>query len=133
MIEREMPKDIRKYEAKFFGPFTLREAICLAIAGICSLTLYNTIGKMIIPNIRGYICFGAAIPPIAFGWLEPYGMTLEKYLNVILRTMVLAPKKRKYKTQNMYDIKNPTKINSKKKKKKKIKHISGKPEFVAYK
>lgn len=33
----QIPKDIRSYEPKFLGPFTVREGVCIAIAGAIML------------------------------------------------------------------------------------------------
>lgn len=34
MLEAQIPKDIRKYESKLIGPFTLRQTITFVIAGV---------------------------------------------------------------------------------------------------
>ncbi len=132
MIEREIPKDIRKYEAKFAGPFTFRQTVCVVIGGTFSLITYNTFGKLFVPNVRGYLCFIVAAPALLVGWYKPYGMPLEKYLFTIIKTLVLAPTKRVYKTENIYDIKTPEEVAKNKKKRKKA-TPSKKKEFKAYK
>jgi len=141
MIEREIPKDIRKYESKFVGPFTLRQTICVVIAAVCSLLTYNTVGKLFIQDVRAFLCFVSAVPGVAFGWIKPYGMSLENFLQVVIITMFLAPTKRVYKTINLHDIKTSAENNAEKKEKQRRekavanykKHAIKNSEFRPYK
>ena len=41
MIEVKIPKEITQYEAKFVGPFTLRQTICIGICLPACITIYN--------------------------------------------------------------------------------------------
>lgn len=141
MIEIEIPKDIRKYESKFIGPFTLRQTICVGIAAACSITIYNTVGKLLIQDMRAPLCFIAAAPALLAGWYKPYGLPLEKFLKVIIVTMILAPTKRLYKTANIYDCltQDEKALMNKETKRRKAaalkyrKKMGLKPEFRAYK
>jgi hypothetical protein len=102
MIEAQIPKDIRKYESKLVGPFTLRQLICFIIACVLALLAFRILKPLIGSSNASTICLIIGIPPIAFGWVKPYGMTLEKFLQSALIGNVLAPKKRKYKTRNTF-------------------------------
>ena len=102
MIEAQIPKDIRKYESKLVGPFTLRQLICFLIGCGCAFFGYKIIGPIFGSDNSVTVAFFLAIPAIAFGWVKPYGMTLEKFLQTALISNFIAPKHRKYKIKNGY-------------------------------
>ena len=102
MIEAQIPKDIRKYESKLVGPFTLRQLICFLIGCGCAFLGYKIIGPIFGSDNSVTVAFFLAIPAIAFGWVKPYGMTLEKFLQTALISNFIAPKHRKYKIKNAY-------------------------------
>ena len=102
MIEAQIPKDIRKYESKLVGPFTLRQLICFLIGCACAFVGYKVIGPLVGQDSSITIAFFLAIPGVAFGWIKPYGMALEKFLQTALISNFIAPKHRKYKIKNGY-------------------------------
>lgn len=82
-IEIPIPKDIRDYEPKLVGPFTVRKLGCTVIAGICSYVIY--LFQQIILGIEhpeAVPCIIAAIPAASFIF-EPYGLKMENYLKAI--------------------------------------------------
>jgi len=99
MIEREIPKDISKFETKLVGPFTSRQTGCIvASAGVCFI-MYNTLSALQLDaTLVIFICFLCCTPFVAMGWKKPYGMTFEKFAMHYVTYFVLAPSKRKYKT-----------------------------------
>lgn len=106
MVEVQIPKDIRRYKTKVVGPFTMRTLICFIIACICA---YG--GWLIAKNLLGVesisdavpVCMTLMAPAIIFGWISPYGMTMEVFLASTVISMFLAPKHRKYKIDNTYE------------------------------
>lgn len=105
MIEIEIPQDITKYESKLIGPFTTRQLICLVgLVGGCVASykaITSILGnesplKMIIPMI-------VAVPFALIGWYKPYGMYFEKFIKSIFIFTFVAPTKRLYKIENVYD------------------------------
>ena len=97
MIETKMPKDIRAYKTKLIGPFTGRQAICVVIAGIVFIIFYACIAQPLnLPKeYLFYIGLPIVIPILAFGWYEPNGMKLEKYLQKVVIRSFSVPIKRK--------------------------------------
>ena len=104
MIEIQIPKDIRKYEAKLIGPFTLRQLICFVIACVVGYVVYDVMNKLKLQEHAMPICMICVAPVLAFGWVKPYGMPLEKFLQTALISTLLAPTERKYKTKNNFKI-----------------------------
>lgn len=97
MIETKMPKDIRTYKTKLIGPFTMRQIICVAVMTVVDITLYALVIQPFQLSTE-FIIYGLIlvdVPIGAFGWIEPQGLPLEKYLkNVLLRSFI-APVNRK--------------------------------------
>ena len=104
MIEVHIPKDLDHYEAKFFGPFTLRQSICILIAVPLGILLFNATKGELGRTTAGYICLLPATIAFLFGWLKPFGMKFELFLRSVFINTVLAPSKRKYKTTNYYKM-----------------------------
>lgn len=101
MVEIEIPKDIRKYDSKLIGPFTTRQTICVIIAGVVAVAAYRCLDSFS-GDLRLMISGLLAAPALLFGWYKPFGMKMEDFLRTAFVSTVLSPKKRKYKTQNIY-------------------------------
>lgn len=104
MIEIEIPKDINKYEAKLVGPLTTRQTACLVGAlglGIPTFSaLTNNLGA---PQDVAIIVMILIVSPfLLVGWIKPYGMAFEKFIQTAFVSNVLSPAKRKYVTDNNF-------------------------------
>lgn len=106
MIEIRTIKDINSYETKLVGPFTGRQALCLAIAVPVGWKLYAMISPFVSTDVATSLLFIPAVIAYLFGWYKPYGMPLEKFLRSIFVTTVLAPSHRVYKTVNRQEAAN---------------------------
>ena len=115
MIETKMPKDIRAYKTKIFGPLTTRQAICVAIMGVVDVILYlNIMSPMNAPmEVWFFVFFMVDVAIGLFGWVEPMGMTMEKYIAYILKYIFIIPAKRKVSC-NIWKLPNENKKNKKK-------------------
>ena len=102
MIEIKIPKELDNYEAKFFGPFTLRQSVCIVCALPIGVLLFNLANSYVGTNLAGFVCLIPACIAYLFGWLKPYGMKFEVFLKSVFITSFLAPSKRKYKTNNYF-------------------------------
>lgn len=135
MIELEVPKDIRRYEAKLFGPFTTRQLICFVIACAVAFGVYSFLKSYIVQDILMVLILVIDLPVLLCGWFKPYGMHFEKFAKVAFTTTFVSPATRKYVTENAFSDKEAqdklAKANMKKNEKKQIK--SKDPELVAYK
>lgn len=101
MIEVEIPKDVRKFESKVVGPFSARQAVCLAIATPIILVSYFLL-DFLATDTRMFVSAILGIPILAFGWYKPYGIKLEDFLKTAFISAMLSPKNRLYKTNNVY-------------------------------
>lgn len=97
MIETKMPKDIRAYKTKLIGPFTMRQIICVAVMAVVDFILYALVIQPFQLQAE-FIIYGLIfidVPIGAFGWIEPQGLPLEKYLKDVLLRSFISPVKRK--------------------------------------
>lgn len=101
-IEIKIPKEINRYEAKFIGPFTLRQSICLLICLPLGVGLYMLSKPYLGSDVAGFMVVPPAIIGYLFGWYKPYGMKFELYLRSVFINSFIAPAKRPYKTENYY-------------------------------
>lgn len=103
MIEIEIPKDIKDYEPKLIGPLTTRQTICSGAILVIMLVGYNVLKMFFENGLKVVIPLIICLIPIAIGWYKPYGMRFEKYAISQLYTVILPPKKRLYKVENLYE------------------------------
>lgn len=135
MIELEVPKDIRKYEAKLFGPFTTRQLICFVAACIIAFVVYKSAILLMPQDICIFFTLIIIAPLLLCGWVKVYGMPFEKFAKVAFTTTFVSPKVRKYVTENAFSDKIQKDAFAVKNKKTIIKNQvkSKNPELVAYK
>lgn len=102
MIAVRIPEEIRKYKEKIAFGLTVRQLICtLATLFIC-VPLY-WFGRDYIPeDILAWVIIGIAVPLEAVGFIKINGMPMEKYAVVAFKFEVLYPRKRKFKTENIW-------------------------------
>lgn len=103
MIEIKIPKEIKRYEARAIGPFTLRQTLCLLVCLPCCIGLYLLLSPYVGTDIAGVFVFIPAGIAYLFGWYKPYGMKFEKYMQTVFVSSFLAPSKRVYRTENFYE------------------------------
>lgn len=104
MIEIEIPKDIRKYESKLIGPFTTRQAVCFVGGAVIAVPVFNICRQMGAFDLGSLLAICIFLPFILCGWVKVYGMTFEQFFQTFLYSEYLAPKKRKYQTENIWDL-----------------------------
>lgn len=103
MIEIEIPADIKEYEPKVLGPFSGR-----ALIGIIGVVVTSIVGFFILDTfldngLRIIIPLIFDLPWVLFGYYKPYGMKFEDYFKSQLYTTIIPPKRRVYKTENLYE------------------------------
>mgnify|MGYP002857723534 CR=1 FL=1 len=104
-ISRKTQKDVGTYEAKFLGPFTMRQCAILGIGAVPSIFFYAviySISKNFYVSILGLI-FMLPAAFVAFGKSLCYGLNPEDYFIEWYFYHVKAPNKRVYKTVTVDD------------------------------
>jgi len=91
MIESAMTQDILKYQAKFIGNFSAREAVCIGIGVAAGLgAFFGPLSEMPITT-RIYIAAPIMVPFFLFGFLKPMGQPLEKVLGQVIYDNFICP------------------------------------------
>lgn len=133
-IEKEIPRDISRYEAKAVGPFTARQLLYGVPAFGLALGAYFLTKQYIADDGAFFVAFIVAMPLLLLGFAKPYGMHLEKFLSIVFVSLILAPKHRKYITENTYkDLSASEKTstsNCKKNKKNKSAHMGEHKQYL---
>ena len=106
MIEMEMSRDIQDYSPKVVSIFNRRQLICVSIAAAYGLPLFFALGDMDL-TLKMSIVAVLVTPPIACGWVEMYGLPLERFFTRCIIPMWFSPRKRKYITKNPYGFLGP--------------------------
>lgn len=102
MIVIRVPEEIRKYKERLAFGLTARQLISTIIMLIICVPLY-WYGKNYIPeDILAWLIIIIAAPLVAIGFISFNGMPMEKFFVVWMRFEVLFPRKRKYKTENVF-------------------------------
>ena len=102
-IEREVLQDITKYKAKLVGPFTLRQTVCVAIAGGWGLLVHSAMKGIFEKSFIMGVALVVVIPALVCGFIEPYDMPMEKFVIGLVRSL-LSPAVRKYKKKTNIEL-----------------------------
>ena len=104
MIEIEMSKDIRDYEPRVVGMFTVRQIVCLCISAAYAIPIFMLLGWLGLGmTTQATVAILMAAPGIACGYVKMHGMPLEKFFVSCVLRQLLFPAKRKYVTENTLD------------------------------
>ncbi len=133
MIEKRVPKDVRSYKMKTCaGLCTVRQLLftigAAGCAAICYLFVLRPLG------IRDYqLIFIASmicgLPCLAFGWFEPMGVPLEKWVVFAIRFWLAPPNRVE---RQKYITTGDTQKKRKKKKPITKKELMQHPEYRGY-
>lgn len=135
MIEMEIPKDIMSVETTLVGPLTTRQTICFGITAVMEYVYYTIVSSMNLSlTMDDLIGIGVilAIPILAFSFIKPYGLPLEKYLSNVFKLTYLAPKIRVYQIENIFSDEEEVKKTVKEKKYSPA-ELKRHPEYILYK
>lgn len=137
MVEVVVPKDIMAFKTTLIGPFTTRQTVCGVICAAveyAAFKLVNFLGISLSMDTMIGLGVFLAVPILAFCFVEPCNMPLEKYLKNAFVLGYLAPKVRVYETVNLFDeIKDPDEKKGKEKQKKfSQKELKMHPDYIMY-
>ncbi|MCD8324820.1 MAG: PrgI family protein [Clostridiales bacterium] len=102
MIAVRVPDEIRKYKEKIVFGLTARQLICTIITLVICVPLYWFGRNAISTDILSWIILLIALPIEAVGFIKINGMPFEKFMVSAVEFEVLFPRKRKYKTENVW-------------------------------
>ncbi len=150
MLQIVIPKDIDEYEPTLIGGLSTRKVICGGLGLLGVYVLWTVEKSLGLPPEYVPIWGIPAALAVIFGWIKPYGMKTEKFLQTAFVSNVLAPTNRIYCAELIDQIikdeeyagltkaeiaqlkKDQEAIKKKNKRKRKIKAKNLKPEFIPY-
>lgn len=104
-IQMPIPKEISSFKPKIMLGMTFRQLICGSIGIVSTVVIYALLGKYIPSNDLKVILSGLVmVPCVCLGWIEPYGMSFEKFIITYIQNCILSPSVRKYKAENNFEI-----------------------------
>lgn len=94
-IEIKIPKEVMTFKSKPFFGFTLRQLVCLALAGVICVPLYIWGNKVMDEDIVAMLIMVIAAPLLLAGFFTYNGMPFERF-GIVLFRFYLEPQKRPY-------------------------------------
>lgn len=95
-------KDLTQVKAKVFFNLTARQLICFGGGIVVGLPLFFLINGVAPGSVATVIMVCAMLPFFLLGLYEKNGQPLEKVLRYYILSRFLRPKKRPYRTENVY-------------------------------
>ena len=102
MIDIRIPKEIRTYKEKFFFGLTLRQSVCTGLALAINIPLYFLGRDILGDDLTGWLVILTAIPLMAIGFINYNGMTFEELAIAVIKFSFIYPRKRIYKSENLF-------------------------------
>ena len=101
-ISVRVPDEVRTYKEKLMFGLTARQLICTVLAvGICAPLYY--FGRKTLPeDVISWVVILIALPLLAIGFIRIQGLPMEKYAVAWFKFNWLYPRKRIYRTENVY-------------------------------
>lgn len=106
MIQTRVPRDLRSYETKVIGTFTLRQLVSIIFIIVADFVFYNLIIKHmhLSQDIIFWVYFLMDTIPVAFGWWKPMGMRMENYLKYVFCNLFLSPANKAHRKSQFTQI-----------------------------
>lgn len=103
MFAVRIPNEIRAYKEKLAFGLTLRQLIATIMAfGIC-VPLYMYGRKFLSDDTASWLVIITGVPIAGIGFVKINGMPFEKFILAILKTMVILPQRRIFKSVNFFE------------------------------
>lgn len=102
MIEREIPKEITDYKTKYLFKLTLRQNIAFGLMIAINIFLHFTAKPFLHDEIVNWLMLLVGGLAAAVALWKPNKQDFEKVAWFAIQTELLYPKKRVYKTENIF-------------------------------
>ncbi|MBO3323636.1 PrgI family protein [Clostridium perfringens] len=104
MIDIRIPKEIKKYKEKCFFGLTVRQFVCVVIVLLINVPLYWFLAPKIGDDNTSWIVLIDSLPIFLVGFYKYNGMNFEQVLLEIIKSQFIYPQKRKFESENLYEI-----------------------------
>ena len=97
-----VPKDLAQVKTKVLFNLTKRQLICFGGGILIGLPLFFILKTMLPSSAAAILMILVMLPCFMFGMYERNGQPLEKILHYFIQSRFTRPKKRTYRTENIY-------------------------------
>ena len=99
-----VPKDLTKVKTKVMFNLTKRQLICFGGGALIGVPLFFLLLRPLGSSTAAMCMMLVMLPFFMLGVYEKNGQPLEKLAGNIIRSSILRPKQRPYKTNNFYAV-----------------------------
>ncbi len=104
MLTAEIPADITKIKHRVMFKLTKRQLVCFGGGALIGVPLFLFLKSYVDVSIATTAMMLVMMPCFAFGLYEKGGQPLEVVMRHMIETRFLRPRKRLYRTENVYSI-----------------------------
>lgn len=97
-----VPKDLAQVKTKVVFGLTKRQLICFGGGILIGLPLFFVLQTVLPSSAAAIIMILAMLPCFMLGMYERNGQPLEKILHYFIQSRFIRPRKRPYRTENIY-------------------------------
>ena len=97
-----IPKDLAQVKTKVIFNLTKRQLVCFGGGVLIGLPLFFILKTVLPGSAAALVMVFSMLPFFLFGMYEHNGQPLEKVLHYFIQNRFVRPKKRPYRTQNLY-------------------------------
>ena len=97
-----VPRDLTKVKSKVFFNMTKRQLICFSLALLVGLPSFFLMKSAFAVNSAVMGMMMVMMPFFFFAMYEKNGQPLEVIIEHVIRSQIIRPKVRRYKTKNYY-------------------------------
>lgn len=99
-----VPTDLTKVKTKVAFNLTKRQLICFGVGALIGIPLFFLLRAPVGNSAAAMLMMLVMLPFFMLAMYEKHGLPLEKIVSSIIKTAVIRPKRRPYKTNNFYVV-----------------------------
>lgn len=99
-----VPTDLTKVKTKVAFNLTKRQLICFSVGALIGIPLFFLLRAPVGNSAAAMLMMLVMLPFFMLAMYEKHGLPLEKIVSSIIKTAVIRPKQRPYRTNNFYAV-----------------------------
>lgn len=99
-----VPTDLTKVKTKVAFNLTKRQLICFSVGALIGIPLFFLLRAPVGNSAAAMLMMLVMLPFFMLAMYEKHGLPLEKIVSSIIKTAVIRPKRRPYRTNNFYAV-----------------------------
>ena len=99
-----VPTDLTKVKTKVAFNLTKRQLICFGVGALIGIPLFFLLRAPVGNSAAAMLMMLVMLPFFMLAMYEKHGLPLDKIVSSIIKTAVIRPKRRPYRTNNFYVV-----------------------------